>query len=470
MHPEDPAVAALQPIFDAASATYFERVLPCFLTAHLRGGGYTLLAKMMYAHDADDLLSICETVTPSAKSLKRALRVRAQCPPQLATGGSSPSDPVVTLGLFQRRAQSIAGEMVLSYREIDVSWEVRIFADAFAATTPPERWADAVLLTLFHEYIHYFESFLLRSEQPLRSREEGHHGIAERALTLEEAQRRDRRVIRRRRLFWGVALAIPLIIATLAILNSIDFETERDREGLRHRIAGIDGRIAKMQNWVAPEAAGLAAAHFTDDMATYKKVRSTVSAACGLDDYIGRRVEIARGSGDPERCILAVEAARPWVALQTVRVTPEAFSVQIGLPTIVDRRPHLGSLPKPNTVTTEDGRALRAQLIARRETAQALRDALEPTAKQVSRPMRRSGPESVASLVRALRQDGDLRPFSVFWNGPDMVEVRSPRLGRWYAKMNTAQTYFTVPGWGSHIGPGKEGQPVTAVFYAPRRH
>ena len=45
----DPQAALddLEIAFDEAVTAYFERVLPCFLTAHLRGGGYTLVAEMM---------------------------------------------------------------------------------------------------------------------------------------------------------------------------------------------------------------------------------------------------------------------------------------------------------------------------------------------------------------------------------------------------------------------------------------
>ena len=461
---DHPPHAALETAFDKAVAAYFERVLPCFLTAHLRGGGYTLLAEMMRAHDGGDLLSICETVTPSAKSLKRALRVQAQCPPRLAANGLDPAFGSALLGLFQRRGTSIAGEMLHSYREIDVSWEVSIFADTFWATVPPERWADELLLTIFHEYIHYFESFLLRSEQPLRSREEGHHGLAERALSLDEAQRRDRRIIRRRRIIWGIALAIPLAITVFAILNAIDFETEGDREGLRRRIATTDQHIAQMQTWATAADPQGAAHRFATEMAAYKQARASAAAACGLDEHIGRSIELARGSGDPEACILAVESAGPWMAVESVRVAPKSHWVQIRLPKVLDRRPTLVAMPAPDTVSTEDGRALRAQLMTRRKTARALWHAHEATSKRLERA-RFAGRYSFAPLVRALRQDAGLQHFSVFWSGADFVTVRGRQLRRWLNTMVKEQVPLTVPGWQMTVVLGADNDPVSVTFH-----
>ncbi|MEZ4473971.1 MAG: hypothetical protein R3F60_24925 [bacterium] len=89
---------------------------------------------------------------------------------------------------------------------------VTLFEPAFALGVAPDRLESEVRLTIFHEYIHYFESFLPLAEQPLRCREEGR---PERRYTPTEATRLDRRYTRRRTalLVGGPLLAVGIAVA-----------------------------------------------------------------------------------------------------------------------------------------------------------------------------------------------------------------------------------------------------------------
>lgn len=185
---------------------YFSEILPARIDADFRGNGYEMLWGMLAAHDRRDLA--VPPAPPSPRALAMAARVRAACPPiisqaVLAKGGK------IVLGRFSKDWRTV-GTAVRTNRRVE------IFARAMKylpATTLDELRAE-IALTIFHEYIHYFESFLLQREQPLRGREVG---AKIEQLTLEEARRRDRSYTRRRfaKIAAAASLAVAIVVAVV---------------------------------------------------------------------------------------------------------------------------------------------------------------------------------------------------------------------------------------------------------------
>ncbi|MBT3223327.1 MAG: hypothetical protein HN348_29995, partial [Proteobacteria bacterium] len=76
-----------------------------------------------------------------------------------------------------------------------------------------------ILLTIFHEYIHYFESFLEQRHQPLKGREEGFF-VSQ--YTLQQARWKDHLYVGRRIGFWGLVAAVAAGFVGIAVSESWD--------------------------------------------------------------------------------------------------------------------------------------------------------------------------------------------------------------------------------------------------------
>lgn len=366
---------AIDACFAYAVDRYFDEILPRFLTAHYRGGGYGLVAEMLAAHDGGvpAIEAACAGIEPTRRSRTLAARVRSQCPPELTSGGLERG----LLGLFSKQATSIAGEMFMSYREIDASWRVYVFADTFMITVPEAQQPAEVLLTLFHEYIHYFESFLLRSEQPLRSREEGHHGLADRPMTRAEAHARDRRILRRKRMWRGLALGVVLAIVAAALLSRFDFESEHDRARLRRGVTGAEALLGRMQALIARAPAIEAAAAPLKDAPGYTlaSIATAARAACPRADV--KAVEPLRWvqieTKDPA-CVDAIEAAVPRAPVDLLRRSGRRLSIYVrpagGRGARLDSMP---SVPDLADFPSDEATRLHAQLSALRVQGRSLK-------------------------------------------------------------------------------------------------
>lgn len=394
--------------YDYAVQRYFEHILPCFLTRHYRGGGYGLVAEMLAAHDqgVPGIEAACEGVEPSPRSLKMARRVRSQCPPVLTSGGRARG----LFGLFTKEYKAITGEMFQSYRETSTAWRVQIFADTFMALVPMNDQPAAALLTVFHEYIHYFESFLLRSEQTLRSREEGHHGVGERAMTVAEAHARDRRIMRRRRIWRGLALGVVLVVVGLAVLSRFEFETEADRARWRQQLEAFDQQIATLQATIdrqaAVEARARAVLRGQVGLSVERFVPHVQERCPGAATKALRVVQLVTVDlpGDGLACVRALEASAPEAALVGARRNPRGAQLTFR----VGERP--AQLPSPPATPPQDpdfgsldGKRLREAIRIRFTRVLQLRPAaqrvasLEALVQQVERP-----PPPVGDLLAAL--------------------------------------------------------------------
>ena len=189
---------------------YFTVLLPARIEADFRGNGYEMLWRMLDAHDRRDLVR--STQPPSKRALAMAARVRGACPPHLSQATLTDGSGIV-LGRFVQVTHA-RGLQISAMREVE------LFPRAMMLLAVPDEDAlrAEIALTIFHEYIHYFESFLLRREQPLRGREEG-----TRVETLDhaEARRRDRRFTRLRVAKWALLGGVMVAILGVFIIQSL---------------------------------------------------------------------------------------------------------------------------------------------------------------------------------------------------------------------------------------------------------
>ena len=182
---------------------YFGDVLPRFVERYFGGDGRELLWRLMDAHDRRDLGSV-SGVTATRGAIERAVFVRESCPlgiEPLLMGTAAGT----VLGLFQHRTTEMAtpmgGSATLAHERVVTLYEGSFIAAGWAGA----QLDDELFWTIFHEYLHYFESFLLTREQPLASRERGH---LEPTRSLDEVRRHDRRAKVRKAVLWTLGLSV----------------------------------------------------------------------------------------------------------------------------------------------------------------------------------------------------------------------------------------------------------------------
>ncbi len=179
-----------------ARRIYFDAILPRYIDAHFRGAGYAFVYALLADHDVADLLKMLDEPEPSP----RAVRMSRGAERMVAITAVDWLPEPPCYGLFTRtdRYESMMG---VDFRELGSEFSILLFEPAFLPLRDdPDRLDGELLFTLFHEMVHYFESFLPASERPLALREEG----VTIHLTAEEAVRRDTWVIVRRYGSWGL--------------------------------------------------------------------------------------------------------------------------------------------------------------------------------------------------------------------------------------------------------------------------
>ncbi len=379
---------------DAQLRLYRDEILPRFLDAYYRGGGYRLVAEMMDAHDARSIRDVLTRPAPSARARRMAAGALRRCPVVIAAatlGELQSLAPTVRLGLFTRRTQYVTGELPLSYRELGTDHVVQLFEAGFICAFPDAEWDDQILLTIFHELIHYFESHLPRHEQPLRGEEERDPRV--RRYTVAAAIARDRRHARWRAIKWSTGslstLALVLAIAgarvtydDAAALSALEHHlagvrTERDR------LAALEGRrpaLEARRRELGARLAGLRQRDASYDPAALEQIlRGIVGEHEVL--AIGDSVVVSgseRSAGPSAAGALGAIARRaPALTVRGGLVGRGRWSLSLGLPGgVVEQTPRaLPPLPGTMRVPTIErarGQALRAAITTAREEAERL--------------------------------------------------------------------------------------------------
>ncbi|MCA9528417.1 MAG: hypothetical protein KC549_19165, partial [Myxococcales bacterium] len=231
------ATPAFTDVVEQAADDYFEALLPRCIDAWLAGRGYRLIAEMLDAHDADDLDALRALPAPTPRAVALAARARVQCPLVVVGNLYVDAHGHAVLGQYAHRS-IISPHFLLSFQVVSEEHLVTLFEPAFQAAIAPDRLEHEVRLTIFHEYIHYFESFLPAEEQPLRAREQGR---PHRRYTPAEAARLDRRFTRRRR---ALFIGGPAAAIALAVAISPQLQAPRDELVMREKAAPARPRDA----------------------------------------------------------------------------------------------------------------------------------------------------------------------------------------------------------------------------------
>lgn len=187
---------------------FFNELLPRYIKKYYRGRGYYFIRRMLHDLDGNKFLEILdENITVTPDLLAKSLNIKKICPIRVCREAQFGPDESVVLGHFshvERYSASGFGpntpfleNPASEYRTTYESKSVVLFEGSFDILEIREekRLSFQVLKTIFHEYVHFFESYFLRSEQTLTSREEKPQGLSVRRYSLEEARGMDDRFI-----------------------------------------------------------------------------------------------------------------------------------------------------------------------------------------------------------------------------------------------------------------------------------
>ncbi|HOT77589.1 MAG TPA: hypothetical protein PK467_17510 [Candidatus Wallbacteria bacterium] len=208
---------------------FFNELLPRYIHLFFRGRGYYFVRKMLYDLDNNRILDILKQkieVTPEL--VEKSLNIKKICPVRICREAQfGPKDSIV-LGHFSHvERYSSSGfapnspfieNPASEYKTVYESKSIALFEGSFnmLGISDEKQLSYQVLKTIFHEYIHFFETYFLRSEQMLTSREEPPQGLTAREYSLDEAAGMDKRYIissyLREIIFWTVLLAMLYII------------------------------------------------------------------------------------------------------------------------------------------------------------------------------------------------------------------------------------------------------------------
>jgi hypothetical protein len=197
---------------------FLSEILPRYLERDYFGKGYYFLKRLLTDLDHRKLLAILEEPDPSPRAKARARSILSHCPIRVSLELKPGEEGGLILGEFSQHEQytSFGGTYI---NEHPSEKHITIFRGSFEALRFASE-ADLeykLLETISHEFVHFFESHFLRSEQELARREQPVEGLPYHRLSLEEARRKDHMHQRLTTLWWVVAVIVGLIVVWLVI-------------------------------------------------------------------------------------------------------------------------------------------------------------------------------------------------------------------------------------------------------------
>ncbi len=222
-------MADFNDITAAQSELFFNELLPRYIHLYFKGRGYYFIRKMLYDLDRNAILDILsEKIEVTHDLLKKSLNIKNLCPIRVCKEAQfGPNDSIV-LGHFSHvERYSSSGfapnapfieNPASEYKTVYESKSIVLFEGSFniLEITSEKQLSYQVLKTIFHEYIHFFETYFFKSEQTLTSREEPPAGLAVRKYSLEDALNMDKRYIYLGYInffiFWAVILTMFYIL------------------------------------------------------------------------------------------------------------------------------------------------------------------------------------------------------------------------------------------------------------------
>ncbi len=201
-------MADFNEIAETQTAVFFNEILPRYIYLYFKGQGYYFIRKMLYDLDNNiitDILKINIKITPQL--IDKSLNIKKLCPIRICKEMQfGPNDSIV-LGHFSHIERYTSSGFApgspfienpaSEYKTLYESKSIVLFEGSFAflGITSEKHLSYQVLKTIFHEYIHFFETFFFKSEQTLTAREEPPQGLSIRKYSLDEALKMDNRYI-----------------------------------------------------------------------------------------------------------------------------------------------------------------------------------------------------------------------------------------------------------------------------------
>ena len=211
---------------------YFDKILPLYIDLYYRGKGYYFIRKMLDDLDSNKFAKILKNDGPaSKKSFQKSQNIRKKCPVKPCKEVQFGSDECLVLGTFSHienyTAQGFSsGTPFLElpapeYKTTKDIKSIMIFEGSFKSLLfrSENDLRFQVLKTIFHEYVHYFESFFFKSEQLLTERENNELKFIK-EYTLDEARKKDRDYI----IFKTISYTVFLVSVTVIFLILIQLK------------------------------------------------------------------------------------------------------------------------------------------------------------------------------------------------------------------------------------------------------
>lgn len=183
---------------------YFDKILPLYIDIYYSGKGYYFIRKMLDDLDNNKFMKILENSRPaSKKSLQKSQHIRKKCPVKNCREVQFGQDECLVLGTFSHIENYVSqgfssGTPFLEipapeYKTTKDIKSITIFEGSFKSLMfrSENDLRFQILKTIFHEYVHYFESFFFKSEQLLTERENNECKFIK-EYTLDEAKKKDR--------------------------------------------------------------------------------------------------------------------------------------------------------------------------------------------------------------------------------------------------------------------------------------
>jgi len=209
-------------------ALFFKKMLPRYIDQYFRGRGYFFIRKMLDDLDHGKIHAILKTPSPSPGAVIKARNVVKICPIRICREVQFGPGESIVLGHFSHTERFTASTLgpglpflelpASEYKTVIDRKHVVIFEGSFGMLGCRNRreLEFQVLMTIMHEYVHYFETFFLKSEQTLTAREESPEGVIVRHYSLEDSRKMD--TIYLLKIYFVYGLLFTVLVSALFVI------------------------------------------------------------------------------------------------------------------------------------------------------------------------------------------------------------------------------------------------------------
>jgi hypothetical protein len=204
-------------------ARYGSEILPLYIEKYYFGGGHYFVAKMLTDLDSGRIQT--QKMKLSRRSSRLAVRALQNCPLRIVDRlEHAPQGLVMGRFIHHEQFQGSGFGGVSEYRELSHERAVELYGGSFfqlmnfqLTNSGQFDLSNEILSTIFHEYIHFFESFFLNRDQPLATREKL---ISKAELSsLRKAILNDR-IIVAKRIIWKVGIVLAFLGITYVLITN----------------------------------------------------------------------------------------------------------------------------------------------------------------------------------------------------------------------------------------------------------